>query len=142
MSDQFAQRYPVSVKGVLIVNDHVPLLLNEREEWELPGGKLDVGEQPDHCVVREIGEELNIQSRVLRALDNWVYHVNGVDVLIVTYLLVPENGLDLMEVSHEHKEARLFNINSVPEIMMPEGYKKSISLAKTIEFEKRTKSQK
>ena len=35
----------------------VLLLRNERDEWELPGGKLEVGEDPADCVVREITEE-------------------------------------------------------------------------------------
>ena len=36
---------------------NVLLLRNERDEWELPGGKLELGEDPADCVVREIGEE-------------------------------------------------------------------------------------
>ena len=35
----------------------VALLRNERGEWELPGGKLERGESPEHCLVREIQEE-------------------------------------------------------------------------------------
>jgi len=37
--------YPVSVKAVLLNRDgKVVLLLNEREEWELPGGQIQPGE--------------------------------------------------------------------------------------------------
>jgi len=31
----------VSVKGVLIIDGGVVLLRNERDEWELPGGRVD-----------------------------------------------------------------------------------------------------
>ena len=34
----------MSVKGVLLEDDRVVLLLNERDEWELPGGRLERGE--------------------------------------------------------------------------------------------------
>jgi 8-oxo-dGTP pyrophosphatase MutT (NUDIX family) len=49
--------FPVSVKGVAVQDGKVLLLRNERDEWELPGGKLEVGEDPADCVVREISEE-------------------------------------------------------------------------------------
>ncbi len=48
------RRFPVSVKGVTVQDGRVLLLENKRAEWELPGGKLELGED---CVVREIGEE-------------------------------------------------------------------------------------
>ena len=42
--------FPVCVKGVVSVGGKVPLLKNEREEWELPGGKLETEESPEVCV--------------------------------------------------------------------------------------------
>ena len=38
-SDNNAFHFPVSVKGVVIREGKVILLRNERDEWELPGGK-------------------------------------------------------------------------------------------------------
>jgi 8-oxo-dGTP pyrophosphatase MutT (NUDIX family) len=46
--------FPVSIKGVVVQAGRVLLLHNERDEWELPGGKLELGEGPAACVVREI----------------------------------------------------------------------------------------
>lgn len=43
-------RFPVSVKGVLLEDDQVVLLLNERDQWELPGGRLERGEDPVACL--------------------------------------------------------------------------------------------
>jgi 8-oxo-dGTP pyrophosphatase MutT (NUDIX family) len=42
--------FPVSVKGAAVQGGKVLLLRNERDEWELPGGKLEVGEEPADCV--------------------------------------------------------------------------------------------
>ena len=36
--------YPISVKGVVVRAGRVLLLKNERDEWELPGGRLEAGE--------------------------------------------------------------------------------------------------
>src|SRR3984957_18921930 len=104
MTDGMAARFPVSVKGVVERDGRFVLLKNERDEWELPGGKLEPGEAIEDCLVREIDEELNLPVTVGRPLNNWVYFVNGVHVLIVTYALQIFGDTAGMRVSHEHKE--------------------------------------
>ena len=76
------QLFPVSVKGVVIRDGRVLLLRNERDEWELPGGKLELGEDPAGCVAREITEEVGWPITTGPILDAWQYHIRGgVDVL-------------------------------------------------------------
>jgi len=64
--------FPVSVKGVLLGDAGVVLLENERGEWELPGGKLEIGESPEECLAREIMEELQLQAEIGPLLDAFV----------------------------------------------------------------------
>ena len=56
--------FPVSVKAVVEVGGRVPLLRNERAEWELPGGRLEAGEELEAAVEREVREELGPRRRV------------------------------------------------------------------------------
>ena len=124
--DTQAYRFPVSVKGVVLHTGRVALLQNEREEWELPGGKLEPGESPEGCVRREIHEELGLHVTTGPLLDSWVYHIAaGVDVLILTYGCYPA---PFAAVTHspEHKAVGLFTLQEVQTLRMPEGYKKSI----------------
>ncbi|MGH7023898.1 MAG: NUDIX domain-containing protein [Caulobacteraceae bacterium] len=41
---------PVSIKGVLLVEGKVVLLKNSRDEWELPGGRVDPGESHEQTL--------------------------------------------------------------------------------------------
>jgi 8-oxo-dGTP pyrophosphatase MutT (NUDIX family) len=120
------QLFPVSVKGVVIRDGRVLLLRNERDEWELPGGKLELGEDPASCVAREITEEVGWTVTTGPLLDAWQYHIrDGIDVLIVTYGC--HAGTDSAPVvSSEHKEVGLFTKTEAAALRMPDGYKKSI----------------
>jgi ADP-ribose pyrophosphatase YjhB (NUDIX family) len=42
--------FPISIKGVVLRDERVLLLKNERQEWELPGGRIEIGETPEECV--------------------------------------------------------------------------------------------
>ncbi len=118
--------WPVSIKGVLFVGQQVVLLKNERDEWELPGGRLEAGEEPDLCLIREISEELGIAVRVADLLDCWRYPVLPArEVLIVTYGLQPLQEAEL-QLSHEHKALGRFPIGEIATLRMPEGYRRSI----------------
>jgi 8-oxo-dGTP pyrophosphatase MutT (NUDIX family) len=121
------QLFPVSVKGVVIRDGRVLLLRNEREEWELPGGKLELGEDPAACVAREIAEEVGWTVTVGPVLDAWQYHIRkGVDVLIVTYGC-RTRGHGEPVISNEHKEVGLFTAGEAAALRMPDGYKRSVA---------------
>jgi mutator protein MutT len=124
--DSRAHRFPVSVKGVVVNAGKVVLLKNERDEWELPGGKLEPGETPEECLAREIAEEIGVSVRVGALLDTWVYRIApGADVLIVAYGILPLNGVPLV-ISSEHKDIGQFTPAEFGGLRMPEEYKNSI----------------
>lgn len=119
--------FPVSVKGVVLQAERVLLLKNERDEWELPGGRIELGESPEDCVVREIAEETGWKISAGPILDSWMYHIAADrDVFIVTY------GCYLVDVaapilSDEHQAIGLFEEAHVAGLTMPDGYKRSIA---------------
>jgi 8-oxo-dGTP pyrophosphatase MutT (NUDIX family) len=114
-------------QGVVVRDGRVLLLRNERDEWELPGGKLDVGEEPRDCVAREIAEEVSWRVVPGPLLDAWQYHIrDGVDVLVITYGCDVGTSTDPV-LSPEHREVGLFTEAEVAALRMPSGYKRSIA---------------
>jgi 8-oxo-dGTP pyrophosphatase MutT (NUDIX family) len=120
---------PISVKGVVIDDGQVVLVRNRRDEWELPGGKLELDEDPADCVAREIEEEVGWSVRADRVVDVWVYTIwPGRVVFIVTYLCSIVHKTPELR-SPEGKPIRLFPLEQVAELDMPDGYKDSIRSA-------------
>ena len=118
--------FPVSIKGVVFVDERVVLLKNEREEWELPGGRLEAGESPAGCVAREIREELAIDVVADKLLDCWLYEVRpGQEVVIVTYGC-RYDGDGVVRMSDEHSAVGQFDLAEIDGLPMPEGYRRSI----------------
>ena len=57
----------VLVSAIALINERREVLLAQRPEgksmaglWEFPGGKVEDGESPEACLVRECAEELGI----------------------------------------------------------------------------------
>ena len=124
--DNEAYRFPVSVKGVVLRGDAVVLVKNRRDEWELPGGKLELGEQPEACVTREMEEELHLAVRPDQLIDAWVYTIApGTDVLVISYGCTEDSNSDAV-LSDEHTALQWIPLGDVGGLRMPEGYKSSI----------------
>lgn len=126
----FEYQLPVSVKGVIIWNGCVPLLKNERNEWELPGGKLEIGDEVRSTLAREISEELGWDSvEVKSILHSWVYEIRPDRHVFVVAYLARYEGPNAPTYSHEHKELGVFPVDEIEDLNMPEDYKSAIKLA-------------
>lgn len=129
----FEYQLPISLKAVIVWRGTVPLLNNERDEWELPGGKLEVGEDPKASLRREILEELAWDVVVGEPFHAWVYQIRpDRHVFVLTYSTTYEGDSE-PSFSHEHKELALVPVNDAisAAITMPMPYKDAIRAATT-----------
>jgi 8-oxo-dGTP pyrophosphatase MutT (NUDIX family) len=133
INDNISYRFPVSLKGVILKDSKIILLKNERNEWELPGGKLEPGENSEDCLIREIREELGVDVSIDFILDSWVYNIKkGVLVVIITYGCHLKDSTNIF-ISSEHKELGVFPLNHIEKLNMPDGYKSSIKRWQSIQ---------
>lgn len=54
--------------------------------WEFPGGKLEPGETPEECIVREIKEELDMEIEVIDIYKAVKFSYKEKDILLLCYL--------------------------------------------------------
>jgi 8-oxo-dGTP diphosphatase len=124
---------PISVKGVLIDRDRVLLLLNERDEWDLPGGRPDAGEDHRAALEREVREETGLAVAVGEALDEQLFEVlPGRFVRILPFVCRLVGGSDVV-LSHEHLETRWVPLGEIGETIaghkLPACYRGAICQA-------------
>ena len=121
-TDELADKFPVSVKAIIIDNDRVLCLKNEREEWDLPGGKIDFNEDIEKCLKREVKEEVNLEIKNLNILKPFNLKFNDVPVLVLVYTaeISCESPIN---VSYEHSEYNFFSKAEIKNLNIPQNYK-------------------
>ena len=70
---------PLGVAGKAVIRRNGRILLLQRSQnsgfdpgrWELPGGKIDYGEDLTEALIREVSEEVGIVIRVGRPFKTW-----------------------------------------------------------------------
>ena len=126
-SDRY--RLPISVKAVLVEDGRACLLLNERDQWELPGGRLERGESPEECLLREVREEVGLEAVIERLVDARAFvPAPGKEVFVLVYrcrLAAP--GITVL--SGEHRQGGWFDLGEMGSLVLPDGYLSSIQRA-------------
>lgn len=126
-TDYFARRFPVSVKGIVLSEGRVVLLRNEVGDWDAPGGKAKPGESLNGCLKREIMEELNLKVAVKELRAAWMEHVRQkIHVVVILYACKLEDDMKKFNLSYEHQEMRLFNIQDLQHIRISAQLKAAI----------------
>jgi 8-oxo-dGTP diphosphatase len=76
-----------------IIKDNGRYLIAQRKKdshlglkWEFPGGKLEVAEDPEKCLAREIKEELDITIEVIDIFEVVSHSYEQKNILLLCYM--------------------------------------------------------
>ena len=93
----------VSIKALIVKYNKFLIVkdLNDNK-WELPGGKVDFGEDPNDTLIREINEELNIKIKMGKFLG-------------MCYLIAPDKSRQtVINVFHVIPDSYEIDLNNNP----------------------------
>ncbi len=103
---------PIPVVAAVIVDDTGRVLVAQRPahkhlalKWEFPGGKVESGESPEAALIRELREELGIETEILRALPVFDHDYGDVSIAMLPFVcrLAPASPAPH---PHEHAAVR------------------------------------
>src|SRR3989338_1466651 len=117
------KKLQVGVKALIVQNNKDLLLKRSTRQdyhhldgmWDIPGGRIEIGEEPEEGLSREVKEETgNLELRVIKPL-HVVSVVNNTECQIVriTYLCELVGGE--VKLSDEHVDHNWFDLTSLPE---------------------------
>ena len=72
------------------------------ESWEFPGGKLEVGETLEQCIIREIKEELNLDVEVIEKFDTTLFNHNDKTIHVTFFKCNIVGGELIMNVHMDY----------------------------------------
>lgn len=120
-------KWTVSVKGVLVDDGCILLGLNDRGEWELPGGQLEAGESPESAVSREFREETGLEVKAERLLLAEVFEViPHRSILVVAFGTSLEGTPSPVAASPEHRAMEWKPLPELDALRLPEVYRRAI----------------
>lgn len=104
----------ITLAGCLIMDSRGRLLLMHRQtprrtQWELPGGKIDPGEQPAAAAIRELQEELGIKVEIVRQLGHQTFTEDGYTMEYIWFLANLLEGTPTIQETDKYDQLRYFS---------------------------------
>ena len=116
----------IIVSAVTLVDHDGRVLISKRPAgkymsgfWEFPGGKLEIGETPEECLIREIKEEIdiNLSNFCFSPLTFSLNEYDEFNILLLLYVCREWEGIILGKEKQELKwvfPKDLYNKNLLP----------------------------
>lgn len=94
-------------------------------KWEFPGGKIEPDEDIEHCLRRELHEELEIEIETIERVETWDAYYEDGGLFRVSYCFV--SGFKGTPRNKVFEQIRWVTLAELKEIDMLEGNKSFIA---------------
>ncbi len=123
---------PASAKAIVLDgNNRVLLLKKPNGKWDLPGGKLEIGEAWIDGLAREVKEETGLKINKAKWVAGWVKKTESKPVMKGVFLC-PLSGKarkKRIAISDEHIKGEFFSLKKIKNLFLSEEYAEAIGLA-------------
>jgi 8-oxo-dGTP diphosphatase len=117
--------YNIVVKTVVFHKNKVLLLKRSNYqkqnafEWDIPGGRLEPGEDPNKAILRETLEEAGIKVNlgIPFTIFKWYSDYEKVDKVSITYISTYKSGK--LKKSSEHEIVEWYDLKNLPPKITP-----------------------
>ena len=122
----------VALKGIIEAKNKVLLIRDAREAgeiWEIPGGRMDIGESPEAGLNREIQEELGVACdvhEVVYAEQFWQISESAYALMIAFRLTLQNPDAPLVLAPDEILEAQWFSESELSTIKLFKEYENAL----------------
>ena len=124
-TDEVSDKFPISIKAIVIDDNKVLCLKNERNEWDFPGGKINFNEDIEECLKREVMEETNLDIKNLKILKPFNLKFNDISVFSVLYSAEISCDTSIV-INYEHSEYNFFSKSEINNLNIHQDFKNLI----------------
>lgn len=122
----------IILKGNLILAARRKVGLHLGGFWEFPGGKVELGESPENCLVRELREEFSIETAIVNYVGENLHSYDDKTIRLIAYQVKHICGEFLLTDHDDIKWLKIDELNDLKwapaDIPLIEQFKSNLSI--------------
>ncbi len=115
----------VIMKAMVLKNSKILILKRHPKQkvapdkWEMTGGKLEIDESLEECLIREVKEETNLDIEIKRILYATDHNTKILGKVVIIVYLCKAQNTDV-KISHEHSDFKWVKVEDFRKIVFKE----------------------